>query len=461
MSDTKGVQRASRGSTPDPIVSIRQAIDAALAEHVVPGTRIAVALSGGVDSMVLLDAMVASAGGRSIALSAIHVNHGISPNAESWADFCAAQCVSRNVPLATFRLRLERRRGQSLEALARAARYECLFAADADAIALAHHADDQAETLLLQLLRGAGPHGLAAMPHYRAGRPALLRPLLGLTRATLCVYATARKLAWIDDESNADQRHARNFIRHEVAPLLTTKFPGYPATLIRAAAHQAEAGALLDELAALDAAGAVDHLGLERARLAALSAARAGNLLRWFMRRDGLRPPSQARLSEMLRQLLRAADDAKVSIAHEGREIGVYRGRVVIHSRPPEPYALAWRGELEVRLPGGVLTFVRVRGAGVCADRLEQAPVSLRSRAGGERIQLATNRPHRAVKKLLQEAGLPRWERDALPLVWCGEELAAIPGVGVAVAFQAARDRAGWTLAWRPDAVPSPQVTAS
>jgi len=320
-------------------------------------------------------------------------------------------------------------------------------------VALAHHADDQAETVLLQLLRGAGPRGVSAMPGYREGRPSLWRPLLSLSRQKLHDYATSRGLAWIEDESNVDKKHKRNLLRHAVAPLLAASFPGYPGTLVRAAAHQAEASALLDELAALDAAGAVDELGLDRVSLAALPAARAGNLLRWFMRREGLRPPSQARLSEMLRQLVLTTSDAKVSIAHEGREIGVHHGRIRVHVRPPEPYVLAWHGEREVRWPWGALTFAPVHGAGLSADKLKQAPVSLRSRTGGERIQLATNRPHHAVKKLLQQAEMPRWERDALPLVWCGDELAAIPGIGVAVAFQAARDRAGWTLEWRPNAV--------
>jgi tRNA(Ile)-lysidine synthase len=429
------------------------AVGAALAEHVNAGARVALALSGGIDSMVLLDALTPFVASHPLLLSAIHVHHGLSPNADRWAHFCAEQCALRNIPLTVHRLRLERGPGQSIEVLARAARYECLMAADADVVALAHHADDQAETVLLQLLRGAGPRGVSAMPGYREGRPSLWRPLLSLSRQKLHDYASSRGLAWIEDESNVDTKHKRNLLRHAVAPLLSASFPGYPGTLVRAAAHQAEASALLDELAALDAAGAVDKLGLDRVRLAALPAARAANLLRWFMRREGLRPPSQARLSEMLRQLVLTASDAKVSIAHEGREIGVHRGRILVHLRPPEAYVLAWHGEREVRLPWGALTFVPVHGAGLCADKLKQAPVSLRTRAGGERIQLATNRPHHAVKKLLQQAGLPRWERDALPLVWCGDELAAIPGIGVAVAFQAARDRAGWTLEWRPNAV--------
>jgi tRNA(Ile)-lysidine synthase len=434
--------------------AVDAAVGAALAEHVHAGARVALALSGGIDSMVLLDALTPFVASHPLLLSAIHVHHGLSPNADRWAHFCAEQCALRNIPLTVHRLRLERGPGQSIEALARAARYECLMAADADVVALAHHADDQAETVLLQLLRGAGPRGVSAMPGFREGQPSLWRPLLSLSRQKLHDYARLRDLTWIEDESNVDQKHKRNLLRHAVAPLLSASFPGYPGTLVRAAAHQAEASALLDELAALDAAGAVDELGLDRVSLAALPAARAANLLRWFIRREGLRPPSQASLSEMLRQLVLTSDDAKVSIAHEGREIGVHRGRILIHPRPPEPYVLAWHGEHEVRLPWGALTFVPVRGAGLCADKLKQATVSLRSRTGGERIQLATDRPHHAVKKLMQQAGLPWWERDALPLVWCGDELAAIPGIGVAVAFQAARDTAGWALAWRSNAAP-------
>jgi tRNA(Ile)-lysidine synthase len=462
MSDTKSVQGASPSEPPvegpRELTAVDAAVGAALAGHVNAGARVALALSGGVDSMVLLDALTPLVASHPLLLSAIHVHHGLSPNADRWAHFCAEQCALRNIELTVHRLRLARGAGKSIEALARTARYECLMAADADVVALAHHADDQAETVLLQLLRGAGPRGVSAMPGYREGRPALWRPLLSLSRQRLHDYASSRGLAWIEDESNVDKKHKRNLLRHAVAPLLSASFPGYPGTLVRAAAHQAEASALLDELAALDAAGAVDELGLDRMRLAALPTARAANLLRWFIRREGLRPPSQASLSEMLRQLVLTADDAKVSIAHEGCEIGVHRGRILIHPRPPEPYVLPWQGEREVRLLWGTLTFVPVRGAGLCIDKLKRAPVSLRSRTGGERIQLAPNRPHHAVKKLLQQAGLPRWDRDALPLVWCGDELAAIPGIGVAVAFQAARDTAGWTLAWRPNGVVGPPV---
>jgi tRNA(Ile)-lysidine synthase len=429
---------------------VEAAVCSALAEYVKPGASVAVALSGGLDSMVLLDAAATFAPRHPFALSAIHVHHGLSPNADRWAEFCAAQCAARRIPLALHRVEFARGRGHSLEALARGARYERLLAEDVDVIALAHHADDQAETVLLQLLRGAGPHGLAAMPTCRAGRPALLRPLLGLPRATLAACAAARRLAWIEDESNEDCRYARNAIRRDIAPALAAHFAGYPATLGRAARHQGDAAQLLDELAEMDAAGAADADGLDGARLAALSPARARNLLRWFVRREGLRPPSDARLADMLRQLVGAAADAHTRIALDGAEIGRHRGRIAVHAPAPPAFERVWHGEAEVALPNGVLAFERSRGAGLAAAKLECSRVTLRSRAGGEHIRLAANRPTRAVKKLFQEAHLPPWERESLPLLWSGEELAAVPGIGVALAFQAQPDEPSWRLEWRP-----------
>jgi tRNA(Ile)-lysidine synthase len=400
--------------------------------------------------MVLLDVICTVAGDGRATLSAIHVHHGISPNAERWAAFCAEQCAARNLALATHRVSVVREHGASLEARARQLRYERLRSGAADVVLLAHHADDQAETLLLQLLRGAGPRGLAAMPVFTPGKPAFLRPLLRTERTTLAAYARARSLSWIDDESNAQRRYARNFLRHEIAPRLGERFPGYPATLVRSAEHQAEAAALLEELAQLDAAGAVDAQGLERARLAELSPGRARNLLRWYLHDRGLRSPSEARLADMLRQLVASGDDARIRIAHDGSEIGRHRGRILVHSPAGNPFVHRWRGETEVALPGGVLAFEPARGTGVAAARIDSSAVTLRSRAGGERIRLAANRPTRAVKKLLQESRMPDWERQALPLIWSDDELVAVPGIGVALDFQAKPDEASWRIEWHP-----------
>jgi tRNA(Ile)-lysidine synthase len=429
---------------------------------------VAVALSGGRDSMVLLDALDALAAELPFTVAALHVHHGLSPNADAWAAFCAEECARRSIPLAVHRARVERAPGESLEATARAARYAAFAAADADVVALAHHADDQAETLLLQLLRGAGPHGLAAMPARRVhGAAAIVRPLLALPRAALQRRADERGLAWIDDESNADTGLRRNYLRHEIVPRLAAVFPGYPATLVRAAAHSAEAAQLLDELAALDAGGSpalfdpaadADPVGadpgtLDRATLAALarrSPARARNLLRWFLRRHVLPPPSTARLAAMLEQLLRAPPDARVRLAHAGVELGIFRGRVVVHAPAVAAFALAWLGEPELALPHGVLEFAPERGAGLAAGALAAGAVTVRRREGGERLRVAADRPGRALKRLLHDAGIPPWQRASLPLVYCGATLAAVPGIGIDATLRAAGDAPGIVVRWHP-----------
>lgn len=418
--------------------------------------------------MVLLDALAALAPQLGVTLSALHVHHGLSVHADAWATFCADECARRGVPLDVHRARVERAPGASLEATARAARYAAYAALGVDYVALAHHADDQAETLLLQLLRGAGPHGLAAMPAQRVTRigPALLRPLIGLPRTAIDAYARARGLRWIEDDSNADTRLKRNFIRHEIAPRLATAFDGYPATLARAASHQAEAATLIDELAALDAGLAIlpDAAWgpvLDRAKLVELAAVaphRARNLLRWFLRRHELRAPSTARLAAMLDQLAHAAADAQVRLVHDGAELGIYRGRIVVHPRAVPPFSVPWRGEGRLALPHGDLEFEPAEGAGVARAALADAEVSVRTRVGGERIRLDASRPRQALKRVLQAAAIPPWQRDALPLVYCGHTLAAVAGIGVDAAFQARPGAAGYNLRWHPHPLGLPGI---
>ena len=288
--------------------------------------------------------------------------------------------------------------------------------------------------------------------------PALWRPFLALPRATIDAYAAARGLAWVDDESNANTGVKRNFIRHDVAPRLAAAFPGYPATLVRAAAHQAEAARLIDELAQHDAQGAVavDALAgatLDRAALIALASRaphRARNLLRWFLRCHELAAPSSARLAAMLDQLAGAAPDARVRLVHAGAEIGFHRGRIVVHAPSVAPFSVPWRGDARLALPHGTLEFVPCTGAAIACARLVGVDVTVRTRAGGERIQLAADRPRRALKGILQDAGMPPWQRESLPLVFCGDALAVVPGIGVDVAFQAAAGTPGCAVRWHP-----------
>ena len=418
---------------------------------------VAIALSGGRDSVVLLDAAAAALLERGRRAIAFHVHHGLQDAADAWPAFCAAAAAERGIDYAQRRVSVVRARRGSLEASARDARYAALrelaHEAGARTIALAHHQDDQAETLLLQLGRGAGPPGLAAMParHTDDAGVTWCRPLLGLPRAALASYAAARQLRWVDDPSNADARHRRNAVRAFVAPAFAAALPGYPATLARAASHQADAAHLIDELAAQDArAAGYDAVGgtIASATLATLAEPRARNLLRWFLDARGLPPPSAARLDAMLRQLAHARVDATIALAHAGAVVGRHRGRVVVHGRAPGDYHASWHGEAAIALPHGELRFEPVDGGGVAAARIA-AGLAIRPRHGGERLQLASGQARRALKSLLREAALPPWERDALPLVVCGEALVAVPGIGVDVAWRAAPGQAGWLPIWR------------
>jgi len=457
--------------SPSAVLPVSHAIDDALARARASASAcrraadphalaIAIGLSGGRDSMALLDALAAAVPRHSFSLFAVHVHHGLSPNADEWAEFCAVECERRAVPLSVHRVQLDDAKAIGVEAAARAARYRVFETVAADLVALAHHADDQAETLLLQLLRGAGPHGLAAMPLLRPLRSGsvLLRPFLSLPDGAIAAYATARGLAWIDDESNRDVSLKRNFLRHEIAPRLTAAFPGYPATLARAASHQAEAAALQDELAAIDACDA--HVAapgsasmLDRRAFVALAArapSRAKNLLRWFLRQHGLRAPSAARLDAMQQQLVCASDDARVRLVHDGTEIGIHRGRIVIHAPAIAAFVADWHGEPAVVLPHGTLEFAASNGFGLASASLAGASVVIRPRSGGERIRIERDRPRQPVKRLLQAAGVPHWQRDTLPYVWCGDALAAVPGLGVDIAFAAGAGEPGYDVRWHP-----------
>jgi len=443
---------------PDDVTFLRDAVLRSLDAHASSAPHLAVGFSGGRDSVVLLDALAAVAPARSLAVTAIHIHHGLSPNADSWAQFCLERCSDLGIACVIRRVDVARQARASLEALARHARYAALAEVargiGATVVALAHHRNDQAETLLLQLLRGAGPHGLAAMPALRvdAAGTGWWRPLLEIPRSRIDDYAGDRKLTWIEDESNADVDHARNAVRHRVLPTLLEVAPQADATLARAAAHQAEAARLLDELAQNDADGVFDGVTLRCQALDALAPHRARNLLRWFLRGQGLPAPSTARLAAMLDQLRGARRDAVIRLAHAGVEIGMHQGRIALHAVPPESFDVRWHGEPELKLPHGVLTFGRAEGSGIDLAQLGH-DVHVRSRVGGERFQIAADRPRRALKSILRDAGIPPWERRGLPLIFCGEALAAVAGLGTDAALCAGPGQTGLTVDWYPRSI--------
>lgn len=288
-----------------------QAVAACLSRYVRQNQSLVVAYSGGLDSTVLLHAVNRMAQGVSCDLSALHIHHGLSANADAWAESCASVCRAQGIPLTVIRVDVPRCSGEGMEAAARRVRHQAFDEHSADWILLAHHADDQAETVLHNLLRGAGVRGAAAMPEVR-GR--LMRPLLGFGRATLLAYAKHHRLTWIDDESNADTRYTRNFLRHQILPPIISRFPRGSEHLAAAAGRFAEADSLLDDLARLDLGDSHAEFPLPRKLFREMSAPRARNLLRAMLKWHHVQPPDEVRLAEFVRQLLTAGSDRHPSI---------------------------------------------------------------------------------------------------------------------------------------------------
>jgi len=433
---------------------VRQA-EQVLASQVTRGARLCLGLSGGVDSVVLLHLLFAIAPRHQWRVSAIHVNHQLSPNASQWARFCRQLCRERGVPLRVVKVNVPR--GDSIEAAARMARYAAYRKQPAEHVVLAQHQDDQAETVLLQLLRGAGVKGLAAMPVARedAVRPALrlLRPLLEVTRRDIEGYAAAHDLPWVEDDSNNDIYYLRNYLRQEIMPRLEARVPAYRVTLSRAAGQLAEAAQLLDTLALLDGAGALTTSALAVAALKDLPEARARNLLRYFLASQGARMPDARRLDEALRQALSAKVDARVCIDLGDQALRRHRGllQVAPMQLPRDSsFMQPWREEHRMVIPElrGVLEMRRRRGAGIDLEKLLAKPVTLRTRRGGEKLQPDAARPRRAIKDLFQMQGVPPWQRDRLPFLWSGERLVWVAGVGIDCAFRAHAGVPGVTPYW-------------
>jgi len=444
-------RNSSSGELPERVAAV-------LAPAISPGAHLAMGLSGGVDSVALLSALTELAPAMRFSLRAVHINHGISPNAARWAEFCARLCAGFRIPLQLETVDIGPYRNLGLEGAARQARYEAFARVDADFIVLAQHRDDQAETLLLRLLRGAGLRGLAAMSPLRAlpgTRARLLRPLLAMSRAEIETYARLRGLEWIEDESNVDTLRQRNFLRHEVFPLIERQFPAVRATVARTAAHLAEARELLDEMARGDFERCGGGTAVDIPVLHRLGEARVKNVLRHWCETRGFEPLSAARTAELLRQLKESRADARFSFAVPGWTFLRYREKLYLR-RASEALERnlreVWDGgnALPMLSLGGVLKFKPEEGRGLSVAKLRAGRVTVRLRQGGERLRLDTRRPRRTLKNLFQERGIPPWRRACLPLIFCGDELVSVPSIGDACEFRATAGEAGLIVTWEP-----------
>ena len=418
------------------------------------------AYSGGVDSHVLLHLLAThrhTLAGRTLA--AVYVDHGLQPASLQWGCHCEQTCQHLGMDFKVIRVNARPQPGESPEAAARRARYQALenLLGAQDALLTAHQRDDQAETLLLQLLRGAGIHGLAAMPVVAPlGEGWLLRPLLNSERTEILAYARFHGLQWIEDTSNVNRELDRNYLRHAILPLLKARWPATTATLSRSARWCAEAATLLDELADTDLAQAATASSacLDILILRTLDEKRQGNALRRWFRRLQLPAPTANQLHHILQDAIAAPRDRQPLIHWPGGEVRRYRDRLfAMAPLPPHDPGRVFPltpETSELLVPGiGRLRLYKVRGKGIRLAALAGAALTVRFRRGGERLRPAGCSHSQELKKLLQEAGIPPWERDRLPLFYVNERLTAVTGLWIGAEFMALAEEDGLVLECR------------
>lgn len=428
--------------------------------------HIYVGYSGGLDSHVLLSALVAVADAERV--TAIHVNHQLSPRSWQWADHCQRVCAALGVNY--LRQDVVVCPSASRENAAREARYKVYTdqLSAGDMLLLAHHADDQAETVLYRLLRRSGPRGLAGMPVNRPlGAGTLLRPFLCLNRETLYQYAEHNGLDWIEDESNLSRQFDRNYLRHEIVPGLRSRWPDYAQRIAAAATLCEQAEALSEDLARLDLNGLAlrtERCGwsIEVPPLIALNDARKANVLRFMVRSRGLAVPGHHVIGEVIGPLLNAKTDRNPLVAWRdgqwrrfrrrlfllpSREIDNTRGSPLTELTRNRPWMID--GKLNLA-DGATLSAVPMRGAGLAAKWCDDLSVTFRR--GGEHCRPVGRAGSASLKKLFQEYALEPWLRACVPLVYCAGELAAVGDLWVCEGFQAAVNEPGYVLCWRYDA---------
>lgn len=412
---------------------------------------LAVAFSGGMDSTALLHAIAHLPAAAGLKVRALHVDHGLHPESIRWASHCAEVGVALAVPVDLLRCEVARDSGLGLEGAARQARYTALAAAlrPGEWLATAQHQDDQAETVLLRLLRASGTQGLAAMQATRPlGAGTLWRPLLDCPRAALYAYAAQHGLRWIEDPANSNPQHDRSWLRQAVMPLLHARWPQASAALARSAALLAADAQLIATEAQRELArcAGADRSTLRIDPLLTLIPALRGHVLRLWLNRIGADPIPARLLDRVQSELVAAAADAQPRLRYASTVLRRYRRTLHAEradARPAEPLSLPWDGRGSLHLPdGSQLRFDPTwTGAGLHVSY----------RIGGERIRLTRGGPRRALKSVLQEHGMPPWQRSRLPLLWSTDGVLLAAGDRIISAELAHLLHAGnCTLQWQP-----------
>lgn len=417
------------------------------------------AFSGGLDSTVLLHALAEVRDRLRAPLAAIHIDHNLQAGSADWADHCRTQCDALDIPLTCLAVDAAAQAGESPEAAARSARYAAITeaAGPRSMLLTAQHRDDQAETLLLQLLRGAGVEGLAAMPAIREWNQGWhARPLLERSRAEIHAWATARQLVWIDDPSNAEIHADRNYLRHQVLPALNARWPGAVGSIARSATLCGEAAAAIRAQAVHDLHNLArsDGRSLPLAGLCALPGAEARILLRQWLRGRGAPALSHRRLQDALDQLCHARPDAAIRITWGDWELRRFRDQAWlvsgISARLPAQ-RLHWSGEELSLGPGLGCLRRRLAPGGIDRRCWREGLVEVGYRAAGLRCRLAGRSGSRTFKKIAQEYAVPPWLRERTPLIFIDGRLAAIANACVCEPFAAPSGEPGWLIDWFTD----------
>ena len=441
----------------EPWTNVSQQVS--VAQAAISQAPIAVALSGGLDSSALLNASADLLRPLDIPLLAIHVNHGLSANAHEWARFCRIRCEVVGAQFVEVKVNVPPQ--ASVEAAAREVRYQALAVKakehGAAVLLTAHHADDQAETVLLNLLRGSGIAGLRGIAAERQLEGVVLRrPWLGIEREAVRDYATRQRLTWVEDDSNSNPRFRRNALRQQIMPALVGFNHDVLERLGSLARHASASSELLDALAAIDLTATLKDGGLAVARFAALGRTRSANLLRYWLKQQGHGVPSENALDEWLEQLESGSDDLQLELAGQRFSIqdSVLKPAARLHQVPARPLQLSirWHGESALEVPDwhGALHFEVCEGTGISLQRMQQQALTLRQRVGGERIQIAAHAPSRTLKNLYQEHGINASDRQLLPLMYCGDDLLFAAGIGMNLR-QCETGRERVSLRWVPE----------
>lgn len=418
--------------------------------------RWCVALSAGLDSTVALHSLsriLVPAAGRQ--LRALHVHHGLYPDADTWTEAARANARILGCSFQVLRVSVKRTGGQSPEECARRARYQALAGAllPGEILVTGHHQDDQLETVMLQLMRGAGVAGLAGMPVLASLGPGQhYRPLLDYPREALLAWAQNEALEWIEEPSNQDLRFDRNYLRHQVLPMLKQRWPAAARAATRSARYCAQAQDLLTHLAAQDLLHCAEGNELLVPGLLGLDSARLANLLRHWVTLRGL-PTPPAHVLELVRdQVLDAREQALPCLAWKGGEIRRYRDRLfALDGVPDAPSGVVrWSGDTPLDLPGGLgqLSLVSTQGTGLDENALRHGQMEIRFRQGGECLRLVGREGSRGLRELFQEYGVLPWIRGHIPLLYVDGRLAAVGTLWVDQAFAAIEGQPALSLCW-------------